>query len=148
VGMHLQGFERLVKKMDEIAKNIDEEVVIQRGYTKFKPEHAKCFDFKREDYLNEIFKESRLIISHAGAGTILTIMSLGKPCIIVPRLKKYDEHIDDQQIELAEHLKHKGIKVTYDVDELESFIKNIENKIISYRKNYLIVNKILEFLNN
>jgi len=35
VGTHDQGFERLVKKMDEIAGQIDEEVVIQVGYTDY-----------------------------------------------------------------------------------------------------------------
>ena len=33
VGMHTAGFERLVKKMDEIAGKIDEEVIMQIGGT-------------------------------------------------------------------------------------------------------------------
>ena len=37
VGTHDQGFKRLVKKMDEIAGQIDEEVVMQIGSTDYKP---------------------------------------------------------------------------------------------------------------
>jgi len=31
--MHKQGFERLIKKMDEIAGKIDEEIIMQIGYS-------------------------------------------------------------------------------------------------------------------
>ena len=47
VGTHDQGFERLVRKIDELveSKKIKERVVIQTGYTEYKPRKCKWFKF-------------------------------------------------------------------------------------------------------
>jgi len=128
VGMHYQGFERLIKKMDEIAGRIDEEVVMQIGFTKHKPRNAKYFDFVDDDEkVLEYFRRVRVIVSHAGAGTLLNALHFGKPVIVVPRLKKFGEHVDDQQLELAELISKmgKGVAV-YDIDELEDALNRVD----------------------
>ena len=43
VGTHVLGFDRLVKKMDEIASKIDEEVIIQIGNTVIHTKTYKIF---------------------------------------------------------------------------------------------------------
>ena len=45
VGLHYMGFERLIRKMDELAGEIDEEVIIQTGHTKYQPRNAAFFAF-------------------------------------------------------------------------------------------------------
>lgn len=129
VGTHNQGFERLVKKMDEIAGKIDEEVVMQIGFTDYEPKNAKWFKFVDIDEIMDFYKNADVIISHAGAGTLLDALSFEKPVIAVPRLKKFGEHIDDQQLELAEALENKGqIMAVYQIDDLERFIDEIRIK--------------------
>jgi UDP-N-acetylglucosamine transferase subunit ALG13 len=148
VGTHYQEFERLVKKMDEIAAKIDEKVIMQIGYTNYEPKNARWFKFLSYDEINTFYRKSNLIISHAGAGTLLDILNLKKPSIIVPRLKKYGEHIDDQQIELGEALERsKKVIMLRDIENLEETINKLnlgkiealktDKNLVNFLKNYL-----------
>ena len=149
VGTHYQGFERLIKKMDEIAGKIGDDVIMQIGYTKYEPRNARWFRFlEREEDILELYKKADVIVAHAGAGTLLTALSFGKPLVIVPRLKKFEEHVDDQQLELAEALESMGKAIAvYDVEELEDAIKKAKSlrykpvhrdkRLINFLKEYL-----------
>lgn len=126
VGSHYQGFDRLIKKMDEIAGKSDEKVVMQIGHTEYKPVNAEYFDFV-DDFgkIEELNRDARVVVSHAGAGSILTALKLGTPVIVVPRLKKYNEHMDDHQLEIAEAMSStKGVVAVNDVQEIEQHLKN------------------------
>jgi len=133
VGTHYLGFERLVKKMDEISSKLDEEIIAQIGLTKYKPKNMKYFNFTDEKKLLDLYKKARIVVSHAGAGTVLTILQHGKIAIIVPRLKKYNEHIDNHQLELSEVLDKEGKAiVVYKIETLEEAIKKTKTK--NYQK--------------
>jgi UDP-N-acetylglucosamine transferase subunit ALG13 len=87
-----------------------------------------------ENEILELYKKARIIVSHAGAGSILTIFNYTKPIIIVPRLKKFNEHIDDHQLEITEVLKNKGkFILIYDVKNLEDALKEVGKP--DYNKN-------------
>lgn len=121
VGMHSQGFDRLIRKMDDIAAKIDEEVIMQIGHTRYKPKNAKYFDFI-EDFqkIKDLNKKARLVICHGGAGTIITALEQGTSLIAIPRLKRYGEHIDDHQLEIVNALAKEGrITTVHDVKDLE-----------------------------
>jgi len=137
VGTHYLGFERLIKKMDDIAGRTNEEVVAQIGSTMYKPKNIKYFSFvDEEDKILEFYKKSRVIVTHAGAGTLSTILSIKKPLVIVPRLKKYNEHIDDHQLELTEVLNSEGLAtVVYDVEKLEDALNSTNNKTKHQKRN-------------
>ena len=149
VGMHYQGFDRLIRKMDEIAPKIDEEVIMQIGSTKYAPKNAKFFHFvKNETTIQDYFKSARVVVSHAGAGTLLYALSLGKPVIVVPRLKKFGEHVDDQQLELADVLseKRKAIAVK-EIEDLEKALKNINQLVLaSHKKDKNLLLYLKEFM--
>jgi len=74
--------------------------------------------------LNEEFKKADLIISHAGAASILESLSLGKKLIVVPNEKLMNNH----QIQLCLELsKHKFLKYARgkNVDELRKQLLDI-----------------------
>ena len=129
VGTHYLGFERLIMEMDEIAGKIDEKVIAQIGSTKYKPKNMKYFTFvEDEKEILELYQEARVVVSHAGAGTLLTILNYNKPAVIVPRLHKFNEHIDDHQLELTDVLKDQGKAIgVYDIGDLEISLKKVEN---------------------
>jgi UDP-N-acetylglucosamine transferase subunit ALG13 len=139
VGTHYLGFERLIKKMDEISAEIDEEVIAQIGSTNYQPKNMEYFTFiQDEKKLLELYKDARVIVTHAGAGTLLTISNYEKPVVIVPRLKKFNEHIDDHQLELTEVFKKKEeAEVVYDIKNLKIALKN--PKKINCKKNKKLV---------
>lgn len=119
VGTHKQQFNRLLKAMDKIAekeKNIA--IFAQIGNSSYLPRN---YSFKKflapAEYEDEI-KKADIVVSHAGAGSIITALEYGKPLIVVPRLKKFDEHTDDHQIDLARALDEKGKAIA--VFELEA----------------------------
>jgi beta-1,4-N-acetylglucosaminyltransferase len=119
VGMHTKGFDRLVKKMDEIAGNIDEEVILQTGGTDFKPQNAKWFDFTTEEEIRELCRKASVVVTHA-AMSVLDALEQGTPVVVVPRMKVYNEVIDDHQLDFARELEKDGKAfAVYNVDKLE-----------------------------
>jgi UDP-N-acetylglucosamine transferase subunit ALG13 len=128
VGNDFRDFSRLIKEVDEIAIKISDEIVIQRGYSRYHPKNTRNFDFVPIITAIEYIKTSELVISHAGIGTIILCKEYGIPLIIVPRRKKYNEHMNDHQMEIAKVLEEKGeggIHVIYEEDQLEKKIIEI-----------------------
>ena len=132
--------------MDEIAGKINEEVIIQLGHTKYEPINAKYFDFCSYGEMIKYHKNARLVVTHAGVGSILTALEQKTPIIIVPRQKKFGEHMDDHQIEFVNALSEVNkVKVVYDISELENDIKisleafeiNNNNRLINNMKTYI-----------
>jgi len=149
VGMHYQGFKRLIKEMDEIARKIDEKVIMQVGYTKYQPKNAEYFTFVDDDEkIIGYFKRARVIVSHCGAGTLLNALTLGKPIVVVPRLKKFGEHVDDQQLELAEVLSDAGkVIAVYKIERLEEALKKIDKlRFVNVGKDKKLVNFLKEYI--
>jgi len=104
VGTHDQPFDRLVQAADDLARLADEKVFIQTGVSKLTPTHAGFRDFVSMEEMNSLIEKARVVIAQAGAGTIITVLKYGKPLILVPRLKQFNEIINDHQLELAEAL--------------------------------------------
>ena len=141
------GFERLVRKMDDIAGRIDEDVIIQIGETKYYPKHAKYFDFTTEEEIKEFCRRARIVVIHGGVGMILDALQEGVPVIVVPRLKKYGEHIDDHQLYLARELeKQDKITVVYDVDELEVTLDQLGTKQRKLVKDRRLVDALKKYV--
>jgi UDP-N-acetylglucosamine transferase subunit ALG13 len=72
----------------------------------------------RAELLREM-QEADVVITHAGVGSILSALRVGKVPVVVPRLARYHEHIDDHQIEIAKLLGNLGLVVVRDVDTLD-----------------------------
>jgi len=130
-GNHFQEFDRLLKKVDEIAPRIPHEIVIQKGYSKYVPQNTKYFDFVPMERAMEYIQRSDLVISHAGIGTIILCKENGIPLIIFPRRKKYGEHGTDHQMEIAQVLEERGDKniyIVYEENQLEEKIREVVGK--------------------
>jgi len=125
VGNDFRSFDRLLKKMDEIAPSIPNEIVMQKGFSKYLPKNAKQFDFVSMDIAIEYIQKSELVVSHAGIGTIILCKGHGIPILILPRRKGYGEHMNDHQMEIAKALEERmdeNIHVIYQEDQLEEKI--------------------------
>jgi beta-1,4-N-acetylglucosaminyltransferase len=114
VGMHEAGFERLVQAADAYAPSCGERVIIQRGTAATRPRHAEHFRFAPPGQMATLFREARVIIAHAAAGTAVLALQLGKPLVLVPRRRAFGEHMDDHQCELARALAVSGQAVVVD----------------------------------
>jgi beta-1,4-N-acetylglucosaminyltransferase len=108
VGNHVEPFDRLIKGMDELAAQIDEEIVIQTGHATYEPQYARHFHFTSGQEMQDLTRAARVQVSHAGSGSILSALRMGKPLVVVPRRLKYHEHIDDHQLQLAGAVEKQG----------------------------------------
>lgn len=122
-------FDRFVKMLDELCKNINEEVVCQTIQTNYQAQNIKTVDFLPPDEFNQYFKKARLIIAHAGMGTIISALKQKKPIIIVPRLASLKEHRNDHQMATAMRMHELGyVYVAYDKVQLNELINQKDLK--------------------
>jgi beta-1,4-N-acetylglucosaminyltransferase len=133
VGMHSRGFDRLARAADEMAARIDEPVVIQRGSSRFTPSYAQWFDFLDQAEMQQWLADARVVASHGGAGSILSVLLSGKPLVVVPRLRRFGEARDDHQLELARALAQRGIAVNLCAPSSESLLRAVEEAVLLTR---------------
>ncbi len=100
-------FDRLIEMLDRIAPELDEEIYAQVLKGKYKPKHIKTLDFIEPDEFEEVFIQARLVVAHAGMGTILSALRNSKPLIIFPRIAALGEHRNDHQSATAMMIKEK-----------------------------------------
>ena len=151
VGSQKFQFNRLLKKIDELIdkKVITDKVFAQIGISDFKPVNYEYVDFMNQEEFNKKLDECSLLITHAGTGVIVNAVKKEKKIIAIPRLAKYNEHVDDHQIQLIKQFEELNfIEPCYELDDLESKLKEIKNK--SY-KNYIsntdeIIESIKEYI--
>lgn len=137
VGTHPQQFDRLIKRIDEIAPQIKEEIIIQRGFTKYVPKNCESFDFTPN--LEDYYKKARIVIVQSATSLLEFVFKHNKPVITVPRQKKYHEHINDHQVEFAVYFEKKtGIKSIIDINELTPELLRHYNTVPKVDKSGLV----------
>lgn len=102
---------RLLKLLDDLCRTqkIKEEIFAQIGHSDYCPMHYNYIDLLDKELFEKKVKESSLVISHGGAGSIMSALKEDKPVIVFPRLRKYREHVDDHQLEIAGALSKKKL---------------------------------------
>ena len=93
------GFDRAIRRLDQLLKGFD--VTWQIGETKFQPEHGRISRLLERDRLLDEVHLADVVIAHAGVGSILVALADGKVPIVLPRLARYGEHVDDHQLDIA-----------------------------------------------
>lgn len=130
VGTQDKSFIRLIKGVEKAVKSgkINDEVIVQAGATEYKSKTIKVLNYVPFEEFNTLLNEADIIITHGGVGSILNAVKLGKKVIAVPRLKKYDEHVNDHQLQVIEKMTKDGyILSTEDENKIADKIKEIAN---------------------
>ena len=129
VGTHEQAFNRLVEYLDKLKENkiIDEEIVIQTGYSTYEPKCCKwqkLFSYKE---MEQNVTNARIVITHGGPASFIMPLQIGKIPIVVPRQYQFGEHVNDHQVEFVEAVSKRmnNIIPVFDIDDLE-------NTLLSY----------------
>lgn len=146
VGTHEQGFERLVKEIDDLKGNgtIKEDVIIQKGYTEYEPKN--CISYKLIGYedMQKNMNEARIIITHGGPASFIAPLTIGKVPIVVPRQKDFNEHVNNHQLEFVKQVvdRDNSLIPCYDINELKNLIINYDLIVESMKENYKSNNKV------
>jgi UDP-N-acetylglucosamine transferase subunit ALG13 len=101
-------FDRLVAAGGELA-GADEPIVVQHGPSPVRAAGARNIDFLPMDRLTELVREARVVVTHAGVGSILLALTNGKKPVVVPRLAALGEAVDDHQLECARRFARAGL---------------------------------------
>lgn len=145
VGTHEQPFNRLVSYMDDLCRQkvLKETVVIQTGYSTYMPEYCQWSKLYPYEVMADYVKRARIIITHGGPSSFIMALQAGKVPIVVPRQKKFREHVNDHQVEFAKAVeaRRRNIIVVEDIEELAKRIYSYE-KIAGSMKTGLAGNNI------
>ena len=119
------SFDRFAKIMDSISAEIEEDIIIQCPEKHYTPKSAKMVNFMNPDEYADIFAKARLIVAHAGIGTIVSAMQQNKPIIIFPRVAALGEHRNEHQLATARQMEKLGYAyVAYDEEQLRELVIN------------------------
>jgi len=113
IGNAKQSFTRFFEMINSVENKFLLPVTIQYGHTKYENPNVDTIDFIDMERFSEHISQAKLIILHAGAGSVIHAISAGKKPIIIPRESQYGEHVDDHQLEFSEKLADLG-KVQFD----------------------------------
>jgi UDP-N-acetylglucosamine transferase subunit ALG13 len=131
VGTHEQPFDRLVQEMDRLKREklIQEEVFIQTGYTTYKPQACAYKEFIPFAEMMRRMSEAEIVITHGGTGSIMLVLYHQKIPVVMPRQKKYREHIDDHQVLFCKTMaSKKKIVAVYESGDLGMVLANFRQQ--------------------
>ena len=95
-------FDRLLSAVDTwAAYHADIPVVAQTGASTARFAHMTCLAHMDQQSFAARMAEARVIVAHAGMGTILQAAEAGKPLILMARRADLGEHRNDHQIATA-----------------------------------------------
>lgn len=128
VGTEQYPFDRLMGWIELLQENdlIDEEVVVQYGSSTLLPSGSRVYRMVRESEFHRLISRARLVIAHCGEGTVLLLDAMSTPFILVPRSRRYREHVDDHQVELARGLESLGVPIGWGPADLVRFLAHPE----------------------
>lgn len=118
-------FERLVAAVDSwvATQSPRPTVLAQAGGGRSDYLHIRCVRTLDAAGYAKAIGEARLIVAHAGTGSILTALDRGVPVIVMPRDPRLGEHRDDHQMQTARQLENMGlVSVAWNEDELPALI--------------------------
>ena len=99
-------FNRLVAAVDGWAAGRPQiNVFGQVGATSNPPKSFASVSTMSPEEYERRFAEADLIIGHAGMGTIIAALELGKPLLMLPRLVRLRESRNDNQVGTARHFR-------------------------------------------
>lgn len=127
---NMDPFDRLIKAVDQwIAENpTGEKVFAQIGVGVYQPVNCEFVPFLTPSEYRDIFQKSRIVVSHAGMGTIITALELLKPIIIMPKRASLGEQRNDHQLATVRHFQRSKQIIVADT---EADLPNVLNRALN-----------------
>ena len=145
-------FDRLIKTIDQWAqKNNRDDVFAQIGQTDFRPSYIKWTHFLKPNEFMHYYDSAKVIVAHAGTGSIITALQMGKPILVMPRQASLRETRNDHQVATTERFRHIGsVTVASNESELLAKLEDIDDlrggDVIEANASHELVGAIREFI--
>jgi UDP-N-acetylglucosamine transferase subunit ALG13 len=109
-------FDRLIDAVDQLPS---QELVVQYGPATPPSAVREAYEWLTFDQVLGFMGEADAVISHAGTGTIICASNMGHIPVVMPRLKRFGETVDDHQVALATAFERTGrVAVAWDTASL------------------------------
>lgn len=132
VGNAEQSFARLLNGVAKLAREgvLEDDVKLQIGNSRgVEAPGCDLIDFLTLAEFETAISEADVVVTHAGAGSLIHVLSRGKVPVVMPRQARHGEHIDDHQSELAEAFARAGrIELAREVDDLAGAIERARER--------------------
>ena len=109
VGTNEARFDRLLHAVDGLGAG--EELVVQHGPSPVRPAGATCVDYLSFEEMTEHLARARVAVLHAGVGSVLAALASGARPVVVPRLQRHGEAVDDHQVGFGRRLHEEELVV-------------------------------------
>lgn len=115
-------FDRLIRWMDEwVGEQGRTDVEAQIGPSDYQARHLRTTQFLTPSEFRERIAAADAVVGHAGMGTIIESLQLGKPLLVLPRVGALGETRNDHQVATARRFSESGrLLAAYSREELIS----------------------------
>lgn len=118
-----QPFDRMLKIIDSwAAERGRTDLFAQIGAGGWEPRAIPFTNFLSPPDFKARFSQARVIVAHAGMGTILSALHYGKPILVMPKKASLGEQRNEHQLATARRMMSMG-NVTVAFDETELYEK-------------------------
>ena len=134
VGTGRFPFDRLIRAVDELRDVLQgEPVFMQTGSSAYTPSCPHQSFLSYEETRSKA-RAARIVIGHAGAGTLLTCAELGKVPVMMARKRSLGENVDDHQQMLAERMAERGsILLAGNPEDIRTCVLHYDERLESRR---------------
>jgi UDP-N-acetylglucosamine transferase subunit ALG13 len=118
VGTHDQPFDRLLGAVARAADEgvLPEPVVAQIGRASHVPAQFDAAPLRPASEIAALAGAAEVMVCHAGSGILAAGLRAGLRPLVMPRLARLGEHVDDHQLQLARRLGELGLVVEVEGD--------------------------------
>jgi UDP-N-acetylglucosamine transferase subunit ALG13 len=122
-------FDRLIEWVDAWAEaRSRSDVIAQTGPGSYVPRTLRVEAFLPPAEFRSRMAEADAIVGHAGMGTIITALELGKPILVLPRRAALAETRNDHQVATARRFAETGrVLAAFDEEELMLKLDQVES---------------------
>jgi len=104
-----EPFDRLIRSLDEWAElNTRSDVFAQIARSTYVPKHIEFTDFMDLSEFTRCIRAASVVVAHAGIGSIISALEIGKPIVVMPRRAHFRETRNDHQVATAERFGAQG----------------------------------------
>ena len=124
VGTNETPFDRLLLAVAELPLLGGEELVVQHGSSKIQPIGAQLSAFLPFERLTAEVQRARVVVTHAGVGSVIVAVANGRRPVVMPRLRRHGEAVDDHQLAFAWRFERMGLVTVVETrDQLEAAVR-------------------------
>ncbi len=133
VGTHEQPFDRLLREIDRLAAEgrLPQPVFCQTGYSSYRPAVGSVSMLPYPE-MQKYLSSADVVVSHGGPGSILPVLAAGRPLVLVPRQRRFGEHVDDHQVAFCGRLSgERNLPLVLDIDALADAILEAAGRVVA-----------------